>query len=254
MIDDSVAVVVCAGPSLDLFSSAAWADVQRAGEVVSINGGATAAGVLRHGVRFTCMAAMDLKLGLARSVPALPRVWEETPSWRITSADAADMTAETYVRELDELDGVRGWSDDHDAGYKGGSSAMIVGNWLANPWPDDPAAREERERIAAERGKRVPRRGFKRLAFIGLDMVAGDGRHANGAGTHTSGFASSLGHFRKVAKGWGRFCEQARKRGVECVNLTPGTGLQQMPRAVVPVSWLLSDYVMGLARGEKRLT
>src|SRR5258708_37308111 len=159
MIGESVAVVVCAGPSLDLFSSAAWADVQRAGEVVSINGGATAAGVLRHGVRFTCMAAMDLKLGLARSVPALPRVWEETSSWRITSSDARDMEAETYVRELDELDGVRGWSDDHDGGYKGGSSAMIVGNWLANSWSEDSAVREERERLVAAPGQRIPRRG-----------------------------------------------------------------------------------------------
>jgi hypothetical protein len=250
-IDENVAVIVCAGPSLDLLSRAAWEDVHRAGEIVSINGGATAAGVLRHDVRFTCMAAMDMKLGLAESVPKLPRVWRETPAWRITSFDAPDMEAETYVRELDELDGVRGWSDAHDAGYKGGSSAMIVGNWIANPWPDDPAAREERERIAAARGKRVPRRGFKRLAFIGLDMVAGDGRHANDAGTHISGFASSMGRFRKVARSWGFFCEAAARRGVECVNLTPGTGLRQMPRANVPASWLLSDYVMQLASGAR---
>ena len=250
-IDESVAVVVCAGPSLDFLSDAAWHDVQRAGEVVSINGAATAAGVLRHGVRFTCIAAMDLKQGLAQSVPQLSHVWEETPAWRLTSADASDIEAETHIRELDELDGVRGWSDDDDAGYKGGSSAMIVGNWLGNRWPDGDTARERREALAASRRKSIPRRGFRRLAFIGLDMVAGDGRHANGAGTHMSGFASSLGHFRAVARSWGRFCEQAAKRGIECVNLTPGTGLRQMQRAVPPASWLLSDYVLRLAEGQR---
>ncbi len=231
MIGESVAVVVCAGPSLDLFSSAAWADVQRAGEVVSINGGATAAGVLRHGVRFTCMAAMDLKLGLARSVPALPRVWEETPSWRITSADAADMTAETYVRELDELDGVRGWSDDHDAGYKGGSSAMIVGNWLANPWPDDPVAHEERERIAAERGKRIPRRGFKRLAFTptaqGRIQAASPRRWDTSERLPKAGGGSAS---RPGDAGWSvsisrraRACSKCRARSCRCRGSFPTT-------------------------------
>jgi len=181
-IDEDVAVIVCAGPSLDLLSDAAWRDVQRAGEVVSINGAATAAGVLRHGVRFTCIAAMDIKTGLVEAVPQLPRVWQETSAWRITSIDAREIEAETHVRELDEADGVRGWSDHDNAGYKGGSSGMIVGNWLGNHWPGDPVARERREAMAAARGKRIPRRGYKRLAFIGLDMVAGDGRHANGAG------------------------------------------------------------------------
>jgi hypothetical protein len=250
-IDEDVAVIVCAGPSLDLLSDAAWRDVQRAGEVVSINGAATAAGVLRHGVRFSCIAAMDMKTGLAAAVPQLPRVWSETNAWRITSVDASDIDAETHVRELDEANGVRGWCDDHDAGYKGGSSGMIVGNWLGNLWPDDDVSRARRESVAAARGKRIPRRGFKRLAFIGLDMVAGDGRHANGAGTHISGFASSSRHFREVSRGWGRFCEQAAKRGIECVNLTPGSGLQQMPRATPPASWLLSDYVLRLAAGER---
>ena len=87
-IDESVAVVVCAGPSLDFLSDAAWQDVQRAGEVVSINGAATAAGVLRHGVCFTCIAAMDLKQGLAQSVPQLSHVWQETPFFTIRRREA----------------------------------------------------------------------------------------------------------------------------------------------------------------------
>ena len=244
-IDNSVAVVVCAGPSLDLFSSAAWADVQRAGDVVSINGAATSAAVVRHGVHLTAVAAMDLHNGLAKMVPQLPRVWEDTTAWRIASVAAKHLQAETYMRELDEADGVRGWSDASDAGYKGGSSAMIVGNWLGNDWTDE--ERRRADDLARERQKRVPRRGYRRLAFIGLDMVAGDGRHASGAGLHSSGFASSLGHFRQVARSWGRFCEQAAKRGIECVNLTPGTGLRQMPRGMVPATWLMSDYVLRLA-------
>src|SRR6185503_17344826 len=98
---------------------------------------------------------------------------------------AEEMPAETYIREVDERDGVEGWSDDPDAGYAGGSSAMVTVNWLCNQWT-----------IGV---RRTPKRGFRRVAFLGLDMVPGEGGHARGAGNHTSGFAMSAERHASVS-------------------------------------------------------
>jgi hypothetical protein len=115
---------------------------------------------------------------------------------------------------------------------------MVTGNWVANRWSGDSAAIHERRAIAAASGKAIPPRGFRKLAYIGLDMVPLDGRHASGAGTHASGFSSSLEHHRFVCGSWGKFCAEAARRGVEVVNLTPGTGLDTMPRVALP-DWSL---------------
>jgi hypothetical protein len=37
-----------------------------------------------------------------------------------------------------------------------------------------------------------------------------------------------------VSRGWEKVCRQAAQRGIEIVNLTPGTGLRTMPRAELP--------------------
>src|SRR5262249_37136127 len=178
-IDREVAVIVCAGPSLDALPLRAWSDVADAGAIVSVNGACAAEACIRHDVRFTLLAAMDLSTGLFDRVPRLGRIWQETPAWRVPSIDCLEAPAESYLVEVDEADGVDGWSDHPDEGYKGGSTGMIIGNWIANRWPADT--------MAAERGKAIPPRGFRKLAYLGLDMLPLDGRHAAGAGAHASG-------------------------------------------------------------------
>jgi hypothetical protein len=231
-IDASTAVVVCAGPSLDRLTTRAWNDIALAGAIVAVNG--AAASFACKNVRFTCLAAMDLSTGLAHHVPPLTTLWRETNAWRIASTDSKGIDAESYIVEVDEEHGIEGWSDDRRQGYKGGSTGMVVGNWLGNPWPDD----EDLQRIEERTGKAAPRRGFRKLAYVGLDMHRGNGVHAHGAGSHTSGFANSDQRYGNVCRGWGKFCSEAARRGIEVVNFTPGTGLESMPRADVPEAWV----------------
>jgi hypothetical protein len=233
--DESTAVVVCAGPSLERLSAEAWRRIESAGAVVGVNGAPAAEACVRNGVRFTVVAAMDIAHGLSGFVPGLGDLWRDTAAWRVTSVDARDTDAETFLVEVDEEHGVHGWSDRHDHGYKGGSTAMVVGNWLGNAWQDERDAAQ----LAAARGKPFPRRGFRTLAFVGLDMHYNDGRHASGAGRHTSGFAEFPERYRRVCESWGKFCAEAARRGIEVVNLSPGTALRTVPRRDVPPSWLL---------------
>jgi len=237
-IDAEVAVIVCAGPSLDTLSPRAWSDVAHAGAIVAVNGACASETCARNAVRFTMLAAMDVHLGLRERVPRLAEIWADTAAWRVTSMAAIKAEAESYLVEVDEDDGVAGWSDHHGEGYKGGSTGMILGNWLANLWPDDAASIHERRALAAARGKEIPPRGFRKLAYLGLDMMPFDGRHAAGAGTHASGFSDTLEHHQRVCESWGRFSSEAARRGVQVVNLTPGTGLQTMPRVALP-EWSL---------------
>lgn len=231
-IERDVAVIVCAGPSLDLLTPRAWRDIANAGAIVSVNGAPAAYACLRHNVPFTVVAAMDICLGLYQRVPSLESIWNSTPAWRVTSTDGPHVPAESYLREVDEQHGIHGWSDDPDEGYRGGSTGMIIGNWMANDWAERPRA-----------GKRVPLRGFRKLAYVGLDMHPHDGRHAGGAGLHSSGFARSAEQHRSVCDAWGRFCREGAKRGVEIVNLTPGTALDTIPRVTVPEEWLVRSAV-----------
>ncbi len=228
-IDDDTAVVVCAGPSLDRLTPRAWEDIAQAGAIVGVNGAPAAHAC--EGIAFTCIAAMDLTSGLAGRVPRLEQLWRDTPAWRVASTESNGIEAESYVVEVDEEHGVEGWSDDGREGYKGGSTGMIIGNWLGNDWSaSDPALIEIR--------KKVPRRGFRKLAYIGLDMQPDAGGHAAGAGTHTSGFAASRLRYERVCRGWRKFCGEAVRRGIDVVNFTPDTGLLAMPRAVPPEGWV----------------
>ena len=214
-IGADVAVIVCSGPSLDTMPASLWAEIARAGAIVSVNGACAADACLRNGVQFTVISAMDVTHGLLDRVPRLASIWESTPAWRVTSADASGAAAESYVVEVDEADGVAGWSDHPDQGYKGGSTGMVIGNWIANEWSDEPKPAT----------KTRPRRGFRKLAYVGLDMHRGDGRHAAGAGVHVSGFADTAEHYQRVCDAWRLFAFEAGARGVEVANLTPGTGL-----------------------------
>jgi hypothetical protein len=229
-IGADTAVVVCAGPSLDRLSASAWAEIGAAGTLVAVNGAAASVAAARNRVRFTCLAAMDLSNGLAERVPAMLSIWRQTTAWRVASTDSPSIEAESYVVEVDEENGVDGWSDDAREGYKGGSTAMVIGNWLGNAWPDDGAP--------SGRGKEPPRRPFRKLAYLGLDMHPGNGEHASGAGVHVSGFAASAKRYENVCRGWEKFCAEAARRGIEVVNFTPGTALAAMPRAAIPRSWV----------------
>jgi hypothetical protein len=237
-IDADTAVVVCAGPSLDRLSDEAWAEIRKAGSIVSVNGAAASHACVRSAVPFSCLAAMDLSKGLADHVPALVTLWRETPAWRVASTDSSAIEAESYIVEVDEEHGIEGWSDDRTQGYKGGSTAMVIGNWLGNAWPDDEATQAALHDTHDRTGKEIPRRGFRKLAYIGLDMQRGHGVHADGAGSHISGFASSDQRYGRVCRGWEKFCSEAARRRIEVVNFTPGTGLSAMPRADVPESWV----------------
>jgi hypothetical protein len=234
LIDNGTAVLVCAGPSLDRMSPAAWRAIERAGAVVSVNGSLVATTCIRNRVRFTYAAAMDVAAGLADHVVGFAEMWKLTPAWRV-SAHGTAAAAESYVKE------VEWWGDAPDEGYVGGSTAMVAGNWLCNPWPEDPDSRMKLEAVAERSGKRIPPRGFRRLAYIGLDMIPGQGGHADGAGVHHSGFSQSLTRYYRVCAGWRLFFLEARERGIEVVNLTPGSGLERLPKLDVPADWLLPD-------------
>jgi hypothetical protein len=231
-VDGRTAVLICAGPSLDRLSAAAWAAIQGAAAVVAVNGALVAEACRTHHVRLTYAAAMDVRLGLGAKVSGFAAEWSLTPAWRVTAATSEPCEGESFVRE------VEWWSDDPDEGYVGGSTAMVVGNWLCNPWPRDAAARVRHEAAARLSGKAVPPRGFRRLAYVGLDMIPGEGAHARGAGVHASGFSDSPRRYETVTGGWRLFCAAAAQRGIEVVNLSPGSGLRSMPHLAVPASWL----------------
>lgn len=238
LIDRDVAVLVCAGPSLDLLSPVAWEEIGKAGAMVAIGGSLAAEACLAHRVAFTYAAAMDASKGSIGTaweevVPGFEALWAETQAWRITIEAPDPPEAESYVRKA--LDG---WSDDPNEGYAGGSKGMVIGNWLCNDWARRAEEDAERERVAARSGKRIPRRRFQKLAYVGLDMVFGKGGHARGAGLHQSGFSLEPDRDRRVRRAWGRFYEGAVTRGVEVVNLSPGTGLEELPHPPVPTRWL----------------
>jgi hypothetical protein len=228
-IDRDTAVIVCAGPSLELLSAYAWQQLADAGAIAAINGAPAADACIANDVKFTLLAAMDVCHGLFTRVPRLEKIWNTTNAWRVTSIDGRDTPADSYIVEVDEADGgVYGWSDHPNEGYKGGSTAMVIGNWLGNPWPD------------GERPSRHPR-GFRTLAYVGLDMHRDDGRHAPGAGLHASGFSDSADRYERICRSWGLLCDEAARRGIRVVNLSPGTALAEVPQIAIPDEWLAAQ-------------
>jgi hypothetical protein len=247
------AVIVCAGPSLDALPPRVWERVADAGAVVAVNGALAAEAC--NGVDWTYASAMDARQ-LSSTVPRFHALWTSTAAWRLSMRGAEEMPAETYIREVDERDGIEGWSDDPGEGYAGGSSAMVTANWLCNAWWDGPSPGASRHPLPASRGegyskssvllpacgekvpegrmRGCPPRAFRRIAFLGLDMLPGQGGHARGAGDHTSGFALSAERHAAVSGGWAKVCREAARRGIEIVNLTPGTGLRTMPAEALP--------------------
>lgn len=239
LIDREVAVVVCAGPSLDLLSPLAWDDIQKAGAVAAIGGALAAQACLDNKVRFAYASAMDASKGTAGKswedvVPGFAKLWAGTPAWRITIQAPDAPEAESYVTKA-----LGGWSDNPNEGYAGGSKGMVIGNWLCNDWPGTPEEQAERERVSARAGKVIPLRAFRRLAYVGLDMVVGKGGHARGAGLHQSGFSLESDRDQRVRRAWGRFYEAAKARNIEVANMSPGTGLDELPHPSVPPGWLI---------------
>ncbi|MGH9915680.1 MAG: hypothetical protein ACRD63_10385 [Pyrinomonadaceae bacterium] len=237
LIDDKTAVLVCSGSSLDRLSPVAWAEIQRAGAVVSINTALAARACSINHISFTYAAALDGGLGetsLDGKVPGFDQLWAKTPAWRVTSDGPNRAEAESYVIKV--LDG---WSDDPNGGFAGGSKGMVLGNWVTNDWPGDAQVMEELSSISMRTGKKIPSRGFRKLAYVGLDMHRGQGQHAAGSGAHLSGFCDNPERDQLVRNNWGRFCRAAKERGIELVNLSPGSGLEAVPRVEVPTDWLL---------------
>jgi hypothetical protein len=232
-IDHETAVMVCAGPSLDRLAHAAWAEISLAGAVVAVNGALVAVCCLENRVRFTHAAAMTSGQHMEDFARGFLAAWESTPAWRLTkSADRDLVAAETYVdRHLD-------WTDDPNGGFFGGSSSMSTANWLHNDWPDDETSRRDLLALSARTGKPIPRRVFRKFVYVGLDMVPGQGGHAAGAGVHASGFTSAPDRDVRHRQNWKRFCDEARRRGSEVLNLSPGTGLMEMPHREPPFHWL----------------
>jgi hypothetical protein len=228
-IDRDTAVIVCAGPSLELLSAYAWQQLANAGAIAGVNGAPAADACIANDVQFTLLVAMDVHRGLFNRVPRLAQIWSTTKAWRVTSIDGPETSSDSYLVEVDEADGgVYGWSDDPNQGYKGGSTAMVIGNWLGNSWPNGHHASRHL-------------RGFRTLAYVGLDMHRDDGRHAPGAGLHASGFADSSDRYARICASWGLLCGEAARRGIRVVNLTPGTSLAEMPRVDVPDEWLVAE-------------
>ena len=87
LIDNQTAVLVCAGPSIDRLSPVAWRAMEQAGVTVSVNGSLVARACLRHRLRFTYAAAMDVATGLAEHVPGFAEVWKQTPAWRLAPTE-----------------------------------------------------------------------------------------------------------------------------------------------------------------------
>lgn len=242
-IDEQTAVIVAAGPSLDRLSSVAWSEVARAGALVAVNGAFMATTCLEHDVRFTHVAAMTSGQHMEDTVPGFLERWRSSPAWRLTRRrDRPTVMAETYVRSAPD------WSDDPERGYFGGSSAMSSANWLHNDWPRDHAFWRALLDLSWHVGKPVPRRGYRKFVYLGLDMVPNQGGHARGAGSHISGFTASPEQDAVVRTRWGRFCEAAATRGSRVLNLSPGTGLREMPHREPPRTWL-RDAVAAVPAG-----
>jgi hypothetical protein len=235
-IDTNTAVIVCAGPSLERLSATAWNELRKAGAIVAVNGAFVARACDQNNVIFSHVAAMTSGEHMDEIVPGFLKKWKTTRAWRLTKeSDRGLVDAESYVRRV--LD----WSEDSDGGFFGGSSAMSSSNWLHNDWPDDTHALEELKLISQKTGKVIPRRGYRRFVFVGLDMIPGEGGHAAGAGFHISGFAGDPDRDARTRGRWKRFYEAATARGSKILNLSPGTGLRELPSREPPPGWLLAN-------------
>jgi hypothetical protein len=235
-IDTDTAVIVCAGPSLDRLSATAWNEIRKAGAIVAVNGAFTARACHENDVMFSHVAAMTSGEHMEEIVPGFLKKWNTTRAWRLTKeSDRGLVDAESYVRKV--LD----WSEEADGGFFGGSSAMSSSNWLHNDWPNDAQAMEELKLISQKTGKVIPRRGYRSFVFVGLDMIPGKGGHATGAGFHISGFAEDPDRDARTRSRWRRFYEAATARGSKILNLSPGTGLRELPSREPPPWWLLSN-------------
>jgi hypothetical protein len=233
-IDRNSALIVCTGPSLDALSRAAWLELSKAGAIVAVNGALMARACFENNVMFTHAVAMSAGESMEALISGFLEKWKSTSAWRLAKDIHRDfIEADSYIR------GSSDWSDDFDSSFFGGSSAMASINWLHNDWPRDAYAWQELQRVSHQTGKAIARRGYRRFVLVGLDMISGMGRHAQGAGLHTSAFAEDEDRDATVRRNWGRFYEAATTRGSDLVNMSPGTGLRDIPSHQPPPEWLL---------------
>jgi hypothetical protein len=235
-IDINTALIVCTGPSLDVLSRIAWRELRKAGAVVAVNGALTARACIQNDVTFTHASLMATGEKMEALISGFLERWSRTSAWRIGNEVHRDtLEAESYIRRSSN------WSDDCDAGFFGGSGAMAAINWLHNDWPRDVCALQGVQQICNQTGKPIPRRGYRRFVLLGLDMTVGRGGHARGAGLHTSSFAEDRDRDAKFRLNWGNLYEAATARGSDLVNLSPGTGLRDIPSCQLPSEWLVKS-------------
>jgi hypothetical protein len=233
-IDTNTALIVCTGPSLDALSRTAWPELCKAGAIVAVNGALMARASIENNVRFTHVVAMSTGESMEAAISGFLKIWRSTSAWRLAKEIHRDfIEAESYIRRSAD------WSDDYDSGFFGGSSAMASINWLHNDWPHDAYAWQEVKRVSNQTGKAMPRRGYRRFVLVGLDMISGAGGHAQGAGFHASAFAEDQDRDALCRRNWGRLYEAATTRGSDLINISPGTGLQDIPSYQLPPEWLI---------------
>jgi hypothetical protein len=229
-----------------MMSAVAWAELSNGGAIVAVNGAFMARACGENNVTFTHVAAMTSGKHMEEIVPGFLSEWERTRAWRLTrDNDRGLVDAESYVRRM------LNWSEDPDGGFFGGSSAMSSANWLHNDWPDAEEKRREVGMISVRSGKLIPRRGYRKFVFVGLDMVPGRGGHAVGAGVHISGFATDPDRETKIRENWSRFYQAAISRGSEVLNLSPGTGLVELPSYLPPLDWFLGSNTASFHKGRE---
>ncbi len=84
-MNGETAVIICAGPSLDVLPQRAWDCVAKAGAIVAVNGAIAAEACA--GVQFTYVSAMDARQ-LAATVPRFEALWSSTRAWRLSMVGA----------------------------------------------------------------------------------------------------------------------------------------------------------------------
>ena len=126
---------------------------------------------------------MDVATGLCRQVPGFAEAPEADPAWRV-SGTGRPPKASRWSRRWS------GGATPRTRVMSAGARRWSLATGSATPGPDYPESSSHLHASGASGlGKPIPPRGFRRVAYVGLDMIIGQGGHAEGAGLHRSGFS-----------------------------------------------------------------
>ena len=191
-------VVRLHGPSLDRLSAVAWGAIARPGRSCRSTGRWPRGGLGTASGQYA--AAIDVATGLCRQVPGFAELGGR-PRLARQRTGRPPKASRWSRREW--------WSDAPDEGYVGGSTAMVVGNWICNPGRMTRNHRAICTPRHIRAGKPIPPRGFRRVSYVGLDMIIGQGGHAEGVCLRRSGFSFDLVAYQHICDGWRRFASAA---------------------------------------------